>query len=69
MRRPNPNSAAIVQAYVKGIYTTQQIARAYGLSRSQVQRIVKAHGMVRTMAEANIVAGPLKARSRIRVKD
>lgn len=67
MRRPSPErDAAIVSAYVKGEYTTEHIARRFGLSRSQVARIARRHGVGRTRAEANRVAAPLKSRRRIR---
>lgn len=44
---------AINQAYASGKYTTESIAKRYGVSPRQVQRIATKAGTIRTIAESN----------------
>lgn len=67
MRRGNTQrDAEIVRAYESRQFTTQHIARTFGLSRQHVLRIVRRAGVSRTQAEGNRVATPLKSRRRLR---
>lgn len=51
---------AIKQLYISGKYTTEYIAKTYGITSRQVQRIALNGGYVRTQAEANKLIAPLK---------
>lgn len=65
--RLEPRNYEICRAYASGRFTTEQIAKHFGLTRKQVQRIVREGGVGRTRAEGNRVAAPLKRKHRVRV--
>lgn len=50
----------VVSLYKSGEYTTEQIAKNYGISPRQVQRIATKYGVIRTLAESNRLVVPLK---------
>jgi 5-methylcytosine-specific restriction endonuclease McrA len=50
----------VSQMYKTAQFTTEQIAKNYGISVREVQRIAHKYGVIRTQAEANRVAAPLK---------
>ena len=56
----------ICELYASEHYTTEAIAKAFGISRRRVQQLAKAAGIIRTRAEGNRVATPLKSKHRIR---
>lgn len=57
----------VAQLYKSGKFTTERIAKNYGISPRQVQRICSAAGVIRTQAEANRLIAPLKDYSKHRI--
>lgn len=57
--------ASICQLYMSRKFTTEHIAKTYGISSRSVQRIVKRSGVIRSQADANRVAAPLKHYHRV----
>ena len=45
---------------MSGKYTTQQLARKFGITPRSIQRTAKKYGVIRTLAESNKDVAPLK---------
>ena len=52
-RAVNDKHAGVVALYKSGNFTTEQVAKNYGISVRQVQRIAKKYGVIRSLAESN----------------
>jgi hypothetical protein len=51
---------SIISLYTSCLYTTETIARNYGLTVRQVQRIAKKAGVIRTISESNKLMAKFK---------
>lgn len=57
----------IVEEYVSGKITCENIAKKYGLTARTIQRIAKWNGVVRSVSESNKLMAPLKKYSDLKV--
>jgi DNA-binding transcriptional regulator LsrR (DeoR family) len=58
----------IATAYQSGRFLTEHIAKRFGISRRRVQQIAREYGIVRTQAEGSRAATPLKSQRRLRLR-
>lgn len=59
----------LCEMYTSGRYTTEQIAKHFGVTTRAVQRCARKYGVIRTQAESNRLMAPLKAYHRMRVPE
>ena len=56
---------AVSQLYASRHFTTEHVAKTYGITPRSVQRIAKKWGVIRTRAESNKLVAPLKHYHRV----
>lgn len=59
-RERDIRNQSIIDLYKTARFTTEHIARTYGLTTRSVQRMLRDKGAIRTQAESNKLMAPLK---------
>ena len=60
LKRKAEQHETIARLYESGKYTTEQLAKIYGIGTRQIQRIASMQGVIRTVSESNKLMAPLK---------